>query len=271
MVGDTALYAESEKSVAVVTGGASGIGEACVREFARNGATVAIVDIAEDLGQRLAEEVQGDFYCANVVDEGDILRAADDIEADLGPVHTLITSAGIGQALMPPEDLSMEKWDLVVDTNFRGTYMSCAIFGARMASRGFGTIVTIASITGMRATPLHAYGPSKSAVISLTAGLAAEWGRSGVRVNAISPGFTLTAPAQAAFDSGQRDRSLIEENTALRRLVRPDEVAKAVAYLASDEASAITGVNLPVDAGWLTVGPHHTYGGIPAARTDFSD
>jgi NAD(P)-dependent dehydrogenase (short-subunit alcohol dehydrogenase family) len=268
---DTAMQSESKKSIVVVTGGASGIGEACVREFAKNGATVAIVDIAKDSGQRLAEEVQGSFYYANVVEEGDILRAADNIEADFGAVHTLITSAGIGQVLSPPEELSMENWDLVVDTNFRGTYVTCAIFGSRMASRGYGTIVTIASITGMRATPVHAYGPSKSAIISLTAGLAAEWGRSGVRVNAVSPGFTLTAPVQAAFDSGQRDRSLIEDNTALRRLVRPDEVAKAVAYLASDEASAITGINLPVDAGWLTVGPQHTYGGIPPARTDSSD
>ena len=114
------------------------------------------------------------------------------------------------------------------------------------------------------------YGPSKAAIISLTAGLAAEWGRSGVRVNAVSPGFTLTPAVQAAFDDGVRDRSLIEDNTALRRLIQPHEIAKAVAFLASDEASAITGANLPIDAGWLTVGPHHTYGGIAPARADRS-
>ena len=257
---------KGKKPVALVTGGASGIGAACVREFARKGATVAIVDINEDLGQQLAETVQGRFYRANVVEETDIIDVAKRIESDLGPIHTLVTSAGIGQTLAPPEGLSMAHWDLVVDTNFRGTYMTCAIVGSRMARQGYGAIVTVASVTGMRATPVHAYGPSKSAIISLSAGLAAEWGASGIRVNAVSPGFTLTAPVQAAFDSGQRDRSLIEENTALGRLVRPDEVAKAVAFLASDEATAITGINLPVDAGWLTVGSHHTYGGIPRPR-----
>ena len=160
----------------------------------------------------------------------------------------------------------MKIWDRVVEIDLRGTYVTCAAFGKRMAARGGGSIVTIASITGMRATPLHAYGPAKAAVISLTAGLAAEWGRSGVRVNAVSPGYTLTPPLQWAIDNGKRDLQSLEENSALGRLVDPSEVAKAVAFLASDEASAITGINLPVDAGWLTAGPHHTYGGIPGAR-----
>lgn len=262
------MEASSEKSIVVVTGGASGIGEACVRQFASSGASVAIVDIAEDAGLKLAEQVHGKFYKVNVVNRIEIEQAANDIESDFGPVHTLVTSAGIGQMLLPPEDLPMEKWDLVVNTNFRGTYLTCAIFGASMAARGEGSIVTIASILGMRATPLHAYGPSKAAIISLTAGLAAEWGRSGVRVNAVSPGFTLMPAVQAAFDDGVSDRSLIENNTALRRLIQPDEVAKAVAFLASDEASAITGANLPIDAGWLTAGPHHTYGGIAPERAD---
>lgn len=255
-----------QNTTAVVTGGASGIGAACVREFANKGTRVAIIDVDRELGEQLAEQVHGRFYSADVTREGDIAQAAAKIDTDLGNVDVLVTSAGIGQNLMPPETLSMKDWDRVVDTNFRGTYVTCAVFGARMALQGCGSIVTIASITGMRATPVHAYGPSKAAIISLTAGLAAEWGRSGLRVNAVSPGFTLTTPVQAAFDNGQRDRSIIEENTALHRLIQPHEIAKAVAFLASDAASAITGINLPVDAGWLITGSHHTYGGIPDAK-----
>jgi NAD(P)-dependent dehydrogenase (short-subunit alcohol dehydrogenase family) len=254
------------KTTAVVTGGASGIGAACVRDFARNGTTVAIVDIDRQLGEQIAEEVKGKFYYADVVKEDDIAQAAGRIAVDFSRLDILVTSAGIGQDLVAPENLSMKDWDQVVDTNLRGTYTTCAIFGARMAGQGYGSIVTIASITGLRATPVHAYGPSKAAIINLTAGLAAEWGRSGVRVNAVSPGYKLTDTVLKAFEKGQGDKDIIAANTALTGLVQPKEVAKAVAFLASDAASAITGLNLPIDAGWLVTGPQHTYGGIPKTK-----
>jgi len=260
------MTAEMNGSVAVVTGGASGIGEASARLLAGRGTQVAIVDVAEERGRDVAEAIGGAFFRASVLDEDEIEAAAQQIEDQLGPADILVTSAGIAQSPRPPEELAMKTWDRVVDTDLRGTYLSCVAFGRRMALRGRGSIVTIASITGMRATPLHAYGPAKAAVISLTAGLAAEWGRSGVRVNAVSPGYTLTPPMQWAIDNGRRDPTLMEENSALGRLVAPEEVARAVAFLASEDASAITGVNLPVDAGWLTAGPHHTYGGLAPPR-----
>ncbi len=121
--------------------------------------------------------------------------------------------------------------------------------------------MNIASITAMRSVPLHAYAPAKAAVVSMTECLAAEWGRHGVRVNAVSPGHTLTPALQSAISAGERDIKLLEEN-ALGRMVNPEEVAKAVAFLVGDESSAITGVNLPVDCGWLVAGSWHTYGGL---------
>ena len=131
-----------------------------------------------------------------------------------------------------------------------------------MARRGAGAIVNIASVAGLRSTPLHSYTPAKAAVISLTECLAAEWGRSGVRVNAVSPGHTLTPAMQAQVDSGERDLDALASNTALGKLVTPDDIADAVCFLASDDAKAITGASLPIDAGWLAATSWHSYGGV---------
>jgi NAD(P)-dependent dehydrogenase (short-subunit alcohol dehydrogenase family) len=112
--------------------------------------------------------------------------------------------------------------------------------------------------------PLHAYGPAKAAVISMTECLAAEWGPAQVRVNCVSPGYTRTPALQTAIDRGERDPSALADNSALGRLVEPTEIARAVAFLCSPLAAAITGVNLPVDCGWLVAPSWHTYGGLRA-------
>jgi NAD(P)-dependent dehydrogenase (short-subunit alcohol dehydrogenase family) len=140
------------------------------------------------------------------------------------------------------------------------------VFGERMARRGTGAIINIASITSTRSVPLHAYAPAKAAVLSITQCLAAEWGRSGVRVNAISPGYTLTEALQAAIDRGDRNPDDLTSQSAMGRLVDPAEIADAAGFLLSDAARAITGINLPVDAGWLAGSTWMTYGGIPPAR-----
>ena len=126
--------------------------------------------------------------------------------------------------------------------------------------------MTIASVTGMRSTPLHAYGPGKAAVIQLTQNLAAEWGSSGVRVNCVAPGYTLTPAMQALIDAGERDLALMAAASVLGRMVSAEDVARAVAFLAGDDAASITGVVLPVDAGWLVAPTWQTYGGLPGAR-----
>jgi NAD(P)-dependent dehydrogenase (short-subunit alcohol dehydrogenase family) len=120
----------------------------------------------------------------------------------------------------------------------------------------------------MRSMPLHAYAPAKAAVISITECLAAEWGPANVRVNAVSPGYTRTPALQAAIDRGERDVSSLAGNAALGRMVEPEEIAKVVAFLASADAAAMTGANIPVDCGWLVTPSWHTYGGLrtPAGR-----
>jgi len=258
------MSASAITGVAVVTGGASGIGAACCRMLAARGAKVAVLDRDAAGATAVAREIGGRAFAADVTDEAQLTRVAAEVEAALGAVEILVNSAGIIQVPARPTELAMDVYDWVVDVDQRGTYLASVVFARHMLTRRRGSIINIASIAGMRALPLHAYAPAKAAVISMTACLAAEWGTAGLRVNAVSPGYTRTPALQGAIDKGERDVSLLENNAALGRLVEPDEIAKAVAFLASGEASAITGINLPVDCGWLAASTWATYGGVRA-------
>lgn len=260
------MSGQFQGKTAVVTGGASGIGAACARLLAARGAKVIVADIAADAARDLAGEFGGASIAMDVGDERAIESVCSEIESGHGPVDILVNSAGIIQQPGPPDSLGVGVLDKVIAIDQRGLFLCCASFGSRMAKRGRGAIVNIASIAGMRSTPLHAYGPVKAAVIAITECLAAEWGRSGVRVNAVSPGFTMTPVIRQAIDLGLRDPDLLAGNAALNRMVEPDDVARAVAFLLSSEASAITGVNLPVDCGWLVAPSWGTYGGVRASQ-----
>lgn len=250
--------------IAVVTGGASGIGAACVQVLAARGARVAVLDVNMGMAEALAREVGGLAVRADVGDETSLRDAAARVAAELGEASILVNSAGVLQVPVRPAELSMDTYDRVVHIDQRGTYLACAVFGQPMVARRRGAIVNIASVAGMRSMPLHAYAPAKAAVISITQCLAAEWGPAGVRVNAVSPGFTRTPALQAAIDRGERDPANLIATSAMGRLVSTDEVARAVAFLCSDDASAITGATLPVDCGWLVAPSWATYGGLRA-------
>lgn len=253
--------------ISVVTGGSSGIGAACVRHLAKRGDTVILLDLPGTWDEAKLRQLGAHAgYACDVTDEQAVRDVAAMIEKKHGPVSGLVNSAGILQHKLPPDRLTMKEWDRVVEVDQRGTYLTCAVFGSRMAELGSGAIVNIASVTGWRSVPLHAYAPAKAAVISMTACLAAEWGRSGVRVNAISPGYTLTEALQAAIDRGDRDPSELTLQAAMGRMVTPDEIADSAGFLLSKAASAITGINLPVDAGWLAGANWLTYGDLPASR-----
>lgn len=257
---------QTSQHASVVTGGASGIGLACVERLLTRGDRVVVVDLpTAQLPQSLI--AQGvELVPCDVSQEDSVRAAASAIEARFN-VTVLVNSAGVIQSRLSPEELDMQTWDRVVAVDQRGTYLCAIVFGGGMAKRGRGSIVNIASITGLRSVPLHAYAPAKAAVISITQCLATEWGRSGVRVNSVSPGYTRTPALQAAIDRGDRDPGSLTGVTALGRFVETNEVANAVAFLTSSESTGITGVDLPVDAGWLIGTPWLTYGGIPASRS----
>ncbi len=246
--------------ISLITGGSSGIGLACVKHFIKRGDKVIVLDISKP--DAIENSLLLDYIHCDVADHEQMNQAAKYVLKNHGPIDNLVNCAGIIQKALEPGKLSINDWDKVIDVDFRGSYLSCQLFGDVMAHAGKGgSIVNIASIAGRSSVPLHAYGPAKAAVISMTKCLATEWGRFGVRVNSISPGYTLTPALKVKIDNGERDVSLLADNTALGRMVLPHEIADAVGFLSSDLASAITGVDLAVDAGWLVGTSWASYGG----------
>lgn len=250
-----------QPSLVIVTGGLSGIGAAVVTRLAERGARAVVVDVAAG---REVEAMRGLVWPepVDVSDEAAVEMAVAGIEAEHGHVSGLVNAAGVLGKMHPPERLPMRDWDREMSVDLRGTYLMCRAAGSRMAARGAGAIVNIASIAGMTSAPLHGYGPAKAAVLSLTTTLAAEWGSRGVRVNAVSPGFTRTPALLAAFKAGVLSEEYLVGAAALRRLVEPEEIACAAVWLLGREASGITGANIPVDAGFLAGLPWQAYGGL---------
>lgn len=256
---------EGRGRVAVVTGGASGIGLATAAVLARRNWRVVIADLDLARSRDAAAPLGAEAVAFDVSDEAATKAGIDEVEARIGPVEALFANAGLIQQPLRPEEYPLADFDRIIAVDLRGVYISCLAAGARMAARRAGTIVITGSVTASRSAPLHAYAPAKAAAVHMAACLAAEWGRSGVRVNAVSPGYTVTPAVMQAIQNGQRDPARLRAGAALGRMVEAEEIGKAVAFLMSDDASAITGINLPVDAGWLCGSHLETYGGVRPA------
>ena len=250
--------------IAAVIGGGNGIGEAACRLMRERGWRVAVADTDLAGAERVARELDGFAVAADIADEAAVEKAATVIEGVFGPVEALVVAAAVFQDVKPPAELPMAVWERTVQVNLTGTYLADRAFGTRMARRGAGSIVNIASIAAIASMPVHAYGTSKAAVVALTKNLAGEWGRAGVRVNCVSPGSTLVPRVEERLRSG-RYAGDPGEFTALGRMVKPNEVAEAIEFLASERASAITGVNLVVDCGWHVAQTWAQHGGLRPA------
>ena len=243
----------------LVTGGASGIGLALARRFAQAGDRVILADLNDTAGGTMAAELGGSYRHLDVTEEASVEAVVAAIEDGVGPIDVLINSAGLLQNAAQTENFPLEEHDRIWAVNYRGSYLMCRACAPRMAARGAGAILNIASINSFTPLPLPAYTPTKAAIGSLTGVLAGEFGPKGVRINAVAPGFTLTPAMQSRIDSGDRDPAGMEGLSTLGRLVKPEEVAAAGFFLCSDAASAITGVNLPVDCGYMAAISYNTY------------
>ena len=253
----------SEARVAVVTGGASGIGEAAARRFAAGGWSVEIADRDAARGAAVAAEIGAGFTALDVSDDGAIEAFAAGILARRGRVHAVVNSAGILQNAVRVTEMDMGEFDRIHAINTRAVLLMNRAFGKAMATAGAGVLINIGSLTSFRPSGQPAYAMGKVAIKMMTEVLAAELGPQGVRVNAVAPGYVLTPAMQARIDSGQRDPALILARSALRRLVMPADVGEAIFFLCSDAASAITGVTLPVDCGWLAGSAYTSYTAVP--------
>ena len=241
------------KTLTVVTGGASGIGAACVRHHVKRGDTVIVLDLASAWSDQKASSMWAKaFYDCDVLDDQRVRDVADLIEAEHGPVDNWITCAGILQRKLPPEDLPMDHWDAVTNIDLRGTYLSCAVYGSKMAARGHGAIVNIASQLGHLGAPGRApYCSSKAGLLRFTQILAMDHAGDNIRVNSISPGVILTERSAARYGGKENAVRIRGPKHLLGRHGRVEEIAAAALYLASDEASFVTATDLLVDGGYV--------------------
>jgi NAD(P)-dependent dehydrogenase (short-subunit alcohol dehydrogenase family) len=258
----------SETKVAVITGGGSGIGEAAARRLARAGYDVAVLDIdgakAINVAMSIAEGGStAKAFQVDVTNPAAIRDAVTSIDAELGAAEILVNSGGILQNATRVLDMSLDEAERILRVNYLGTVACCQTFGRIMKNRKRGSIINLASINSFRCSAQPAYEATKAAVVLLTETLAVELGAHGVRVNAVAPGYTLTPAMQARIDSGQRDPKAVIAATALGRFVLPSDVAEAILFLCSDAASCITGITLPIDAGWLAATAYRAWAAQP--------
>jgi NAD(P)-dependent dehydrogenase (short-subunit alcohol dehydrogenase family) len=241
--------------VAVVTGGARGIGEAIGARFAAEGATVAILDLDGAAAAQTAGRLAGTGHACDVSSRASVEAAVAEVLAAHGQIDVLVNNAGIGLA-GPSESFTDDAWNTSIGVMQTGVFLCSQVVGRHMLDRGRGTIVNISSINAWAAFPMRlAYCAAKAAVVAMTEVLAIEWADRGIRVNAVAPGVTRTALVQKGIDDGVIDVAAYRARTPMHRFGEPDEIARAVLYLACDEDSSfVTGTTLCADGGWSAMG-----------------
>ncbi len=244
--------------VAVVTGAGRGIGRSIAATLGAAGAAVGVAELVEENGRKAADELAAEgvdsAYLSVDVRDPDSVRAM--VAAALerfGRIDVLVNNAGVATNT-PSEEVSDAEWRQVMDVNLNGVFWCCREVGRHMLERGSGSIVNMASMSGIISNapqPQSHYNASKAAVILLTKSLAGEWARRGVRVNAVSPGYIGTEMTKLGMSDADWYRTWLAM-TPMGRVGDPDEIARAVWFLASDAASFATGTNLVIDGGYTS-------------------
>ena len=243
--------------IAVVTGGGQAIGLACVEALAEAGAKVVIADYNDKAAEsgRDAMRAKGydpEIHIVNVTDSKGVTKVANAVAKKHGKVDILVCNAGIARSETAAEDVEDEHWLNVLDVNLNGVFWCCRAFGRHMLKAGRGSIVNIGSMSGFivnKPQPQSYYNASKAGVHHLTRSLAAEWSPRGVRINAVAPTYIET-PLTAFAKSNKAMFKQWINGTPMARMGRPDEIASAVHFLASDAASLMTGSIVLVDGGY---------------------
>lgn len=249
-----------EDSTAVVTGGASGIGRGTARMFARHGARVALIDVDLDGAEAAAAELRAGgaearAYRARVTSAEEVESALDAVERDLGPIVHAFNGAGIRGVAKPVREMEIDEWRAVIDVNLTGVFLSMQAELKRMLPRGNGRIVNCTSVAGLVGGGLGAsqYAASKHGVIGLTKTAALEAIGSGVRINAIAPGFTETNMTSGGSpETLAQMRAIYATSIPAGRTAQPEEMGEVIVWMCSDAASYLAGHTMLVDGGMIT-------------------
>ncbi|MBL9063731.1 SDR family oxidoreductase [Tabrizicola sp.] len=247
-------------TLALIIGGTSGIGRAIALRLAAEGMRVTVAGRDATRGKAVAEDCRAagapdaNFLPVDVADPASVEALS---QAMPEAPHILVNCAGILQSGKRVLDQPLDEDERLWRINYRGTLVGAQVFGRRMGPGD--AILNVGSLASFAPLSLPAYTPGKQAVKALTEILACELGPKGIRVNAVAPGFTLSDGLKAKIAAGERNPEAILDTTALKKFVQPEDVAEAALFLCSPRAASITGVTLPVDAGWLVQAPFAHY------------
>jgi 3-oxoacyl-[acyl-carrier protein] reductase len=252
-----------EGRVAVVTGAGRGLGAAIAEELAARRASVVVADVDAELAAATAQRIastggeplrRATPAACDVSDPAAVAALFDGVVAEHGRIDVLVNNAGVG-AVGPSESLPLEVWSRTLAVNLTGTFLCAQAAARHMLPAGRGVIVNIGSVFAATGMPMRAaYGASKHGVVGLTKVLGSEWATRGIRVVAVDPAYVRTALDEADQRAGGYTDDDIARRTPMGRYAEPAEIARVVAFLASDDASFVTGSEVAVDGGWLAYG-----------------
>lgn len=243
--------------IALVTGGASGIGYATATAFAREGAIVVINDLRADAARDAAATLGPQHFSVggDVSREADVTAMVQAVLDRFGRIDILVNNAGMPDTSTPTVDQALAHWQRLIDVHLTGTYLVSKTVAPSMIARKSGVIINLSSIAGVLGLPVRtAYSAAKAGISMLTRVLGCEWGPHNVRVNAIAPGYILTPLTEKLIAEGKIDKARIRRRTPMGMMGSADNVADAMVFLASDKAKFITTVTLPVDGGYCAWG-----------------
>lgn len=245
-----------EKKVAIVTGGVGGIGKATCNLLIENNYTVVVSDISEKAGNAVVEELtrvggEVSFHKADVSKFEEVKNLIDSTVTRYGQLDLLVNNAGIGtDAPYRAADHPLDQWDKVVAVNQSGVFYGMKVALGQMVKQGFGNIVNVASLAGVKAsTTGMAYSASKFAVVGMTKSAALEYGSKRIRINCVCPSFTDTPLLNNSLFGNEEVKRKLIKSVPLRRFAAPEEIAQSIFWLASDHSSFVTGHALVVDGG----------------------